>query len=265
MSRIAGTFAQLRKENKKALIPFVTAGDPDLQTTVALVKEMIKQGADLIELGIPYSDPIAEGPVIQAANIRALQTGIRIRDVMKAVELLRQEISVPIVYLLYYNCIFQYGIEDFFTQCAKVGVDGVIIPDLPYEEKEEIADTAEKHEVDIISLVSPTSRERIQKIARDARGFLYCVSSTGVTGIRSTFDTDFDEFFSWMNQASDIPKALGFGISTPEQVSALKKYCDGLIVGSAIVKRVGQNAAHPHQAVESVGSFVRELRTALDS
>lgn len=262
MSRIKEKFEELNKINKKALITFVTAGDPSLEGTIKIVKEMEKNGADLIELGIPYSDPVAEGPVIQQANSRALMNGIKIKDIMDMVESMRKDVKVPLVYLLYYNCILQYGAEKFFQDCVKSGVDGLIIPDLPYEEFHELKEVASKYPVDIISLVSPTSKDRIERIAKEAKGFLYCVSSLGVTGMRSDFNTDFEEFFSYVNKASDIPKALGFGISTPEHIKKLKGYCDGLIVGSAIVREV-ERSSNIEEAVSNVGRFVKSLSDAI--
>lgn len=263
MSRIESKFRELRERGKKALITFVTAGDPGLETTIKLMEEMVNSGADIIELGIPYSDPIAEGPVIQAANARAMKNHIKLADVMNTVLTARSRVSVPILFLLYYNCILQYGPERFFRDCKGCGVDGVIIPDLPYEEKGEIASDADAFGIDIITLVSPATRSRTEKIARGARGFLYCVSSLGVTGMRDSFDTNFEEFFSYINRATDIPKAIGFGISTPEHVKRLRGYADGLIVGSAIVRLVGSSGG-PEEAVASVGEYVGSLRRALD-
>ncbi len=264
MSRISDKFNELKEKNKKALITFVTAGDPTLGATIRIVKEMEKCGADIIELGIPYSDPVAEGPVIQLANTRALKNDIKIKDIMNTVSEIRKEVKVPLVYLLYYNCILQYGIERFFEDCVKSGLDALIIPDLPYEEMDELSDISSKYPVDIITLVSPTSKDRMEKVAGNAKGFLYCVSSLGVTGMRSDFDTNFEEFFTYVNKFSKIPKALGFGISTPEQIKQLKGYCDGLIVGSAIVKQV-ERSANEDEAVKNVGEFVRTLREAMDS
>lgn len=264
MSRIGEKFSELKEINKKALITFVTAADPNLETTKRVVVEMEKKGADIIELGVPYSDPIAEGPVIQRANARALKNNLKIKDIMNMVRDVRKEVTVPILYLLYYNCIYQYGPERFFQDCVESGVDGLIIPDLPYEEREELDGIAAKYPVDIITLVSPTSKDRMERIAKDAKGFLYCVSSLGVTGVRKDFDTDFDEFFSYINKYSNIPKALGFGISTPEHIKKLKGYCDGLIVGSAIVKQV-EAARNEDEAVKNVGEFVKALREAMDS
>lgn len=263
MSRIDDKFNELRKIGKKALITFITSGYPDLDFTADIVKEMERQGADIIELGIPYSDPIAEGPAIQKANVRALINGVRINHAMKAVSRIRKDVNVPLVYLLYYNCILQYGADRFFQDCVTSGIDGVIIPDLPYEERSEIDSIASAYPVDIISMVSPTSRERIEQIAANARGFLYCVSSLGVTGMRSEFNTDFREFFSYIDKASTIPKALGFGISTPEQIRQMKGYCDGLIVGSAIV-RLAEESSTRDEAITNIGSFVRLLRKAMD-
>lgn len=264
MSRIEEKFNELKKENKKALITFITAGDPSLGTTLEIIREMAKKGADIVEIGIPYSDPIAEGPVIQSANARALKNPIKIKDIMTAIEKERHTIPVPLVYLLYFNCILQYGPGDFFAQCAKAGIDGVIIPDLPFEERDEIESFAEIFNVDIISLISPTSQERVEKIAKKAKGFLYCVSSLGVTGMRSSFKTDFKAFFSTINRSSTLPKALGFGISTPEHIKQLKGYCDGLIIGSAVVKKV-EESVNSADAVEKVGDFVHSLRVAMDS
>lgn len=263
MSRIEKKFNELKELNQKALITFITAGDPTLDATKALAAEMQEKGADIIELGIPYSDPIAEGPVIQKANERALKNKIKIKDVMKAVKEMRETVTVPLVFLLYYNCILQYGAEKFFEDCTKAGIDGLIIPDLPYEERDEIQGTADKYPVDLITLVAPTSKDRIEKAVKNAKGFLYCVSSLGVTGVRNTFETDFEEFFAYINKHTAIPKALGFGISTPEHIRKLKRYCEGLIVGSAIVKLV-EKSNGPDEAAYTVGAYVKSLREALD-
>jgi len=263
MNRIEDAFKKLKAKSRKGLITFVTAGDPDLTTTVKLVCEMEKQGADIIELGIPYSDPIAEGPTIQAANERALRHAIKIDDVMGAVVEMRKTVKAPLLFLLYYNCVLQYGPRRFFQACLDSGVDGLIIPDLPFEERAELDNLVSDFPVAVISMVAPTSKERIQNICAQAEGFLYCVSSLGVTGVRSDFKTDFKEFFSYINRYCHIPKALGFGISTPEQVADLKQYCDALIVGSAIVRRVGESK-NPEEAARRVGEFTAELRSALD-
>ena len=261
--RIAEMFEKNKLKGRKSLLTFVTAGDPDLETTKRLVLKMEEAGADLIEFGVPFSDPVAEGPVIQEANIRALSNGLRIDYIFGAVAELRQKTQVPLVFLMYINSIFNYKINRFFNRCAQTGVDGVIIPDLPYEEKGEVADVAKEFGIKIISLVAPTSHERIKKIAAGAEGFLYCVSSLGVTGVRSDFNTNFDEFFSEINKAVKVPTAIGFGISTPEQAKTLRGYADGVIVGSAIVRLVG-NAQNADEAVMNVGKFVKSLRLAID-
>ena len=267
-NRIETTFADLRKVGKKAFIPFVMTGDPDLETTLQVVVEMIEKGASLVELGVPYSDPSAEGPIIMRADDRALQRGIRLNDVMNVARQVRnQGYETPVVLLLYFNCIFCYGPERFFSECQAAGVDGVIIPDLPYEERDEIQDFADRFNVIMISLVSPASQERARKITEEARGFLYCVSSLGVTGERSEFSTDFSGFFAELNRYSDVPKAIGFGISTPEQARELKKYCDGVIVGSAIVRRIEEEAergAKGEEIAKQIGQYTAQMRAALD-
>lgn len=263
MSRIEHKFNELKEAGKKALIPFITAGDPTLETTKALVIEMQNKGADIIELGIPYSDPIAEGPVIQKANERALKNKIKIKDVMNAVRELRETVTVPLVFLLYFNCILQYGMDKFLKDCKEAGIDGLIIPDLPFEERDELDEAVKGYPIDIITLVAPTSKGRIEKAVKNAKGFLYCVSSLGVTGVRNTFETDFEEFFSYINKHTQIPKAIGFGISTQEHVRQLKGYCDGLIVGSAMVKKVAESKDLA-DAVRNVGEYVKALREALD-
>lgn len=264
MNRIDEMFAKRRAEGKKAFIGFVTAGDPDIDTTAELVLEMEAAGAALVELGVPFSDPIAEGKVIQEANVRALKKGINLDIIMDAVEQLRRKTQIPLVYLMYYNSILSYGPDRFFSRCAEVGIDGVIIPDLPFEESGEIAEYTEKYGVYQISLVSPSSTDdRLEKIAKGAKGFLYCVSSMGVTGVRDSFSTDFDHMFSVLNRYSDVPKCIGFGISTPENVRQLKGYCDGLIVGSAIVRTVAE-AENSAQAVRNVGKYIGSMCDALN-
>ncbi len=263
MSRIGSKFDELKKLNKKALITYVTAGDPTIDTTIRLVHEMESRGADIVELGIPFSDPVAEGPVIQAASERALKNKIRIADVYNAVKEIRKKSNVPIVFLLYYNCIFKYGAERFLEGCTDAGVDGLIIPDLPFEEKDEIDSLVSRYPVDLISMVAPTSKDRLEQVAKDAKGFLYCVSSLGVTGVRSSFNTDFTEMFKEIGKYSKIPSAIGFGISTPDHIRSLKGYCDGLIVGSAVVKRI-EGSSSPDEAVKNVGDYVESLRAAMD-
>lgn len=255
MSNIKTAFA-----NGKAFIPFVTCGDPDLETTAAVVREMAAAGADLIELGIPFSDPTAEGPVIQGANIRALDGGVTTDRIFNLVRDLRQDVSVPFVFMTYANVVFSYGAERFIRTCQDIGIDGLILPDLPFEEKEEFLAICHAHEVDLISMIAPTSKDRIAMIAREAEGFLYIVSSMGVTGTRRAITTDVGAIVEIVRQHTDLPCAIGFGISTPEQAQNMAQHADGVIVGSAIVKiveRYGRDAA-PH-----VGAYVREMKTAI--
>lgn len=261
--RIAAAFERRREKGRKTLITFVTAGDPDIGTTERLVDTMISEGADLVELGIPYSDPIAEGPVIQAANERALMHGIRMADVFSLVGRLRTRSEVPLVLLLYVNVIVQYGADRFFGECRQVGIDGVIVPDLPYEERAEIEPDARRHGIALIRMVSPVSEERIEMIATGAEGFLYCVSSLGVTGTRSGFETDFARFFQTINRASRIPTALGFGISNGAQVREIRQWADGVIVGSAMVRAIAEEVT-PEARLSRCAAFTRELRRALD-
>lgn len=260
MNRIDIKFADLKAQGKKALITFITAGDPDFDTTEKLVYELINSGVDIIELGVPFSDPVAEGPIIQAASARSLLNNTNLNDIFTLVDRLRQNVDLPILLMMYINSIYSFGKDNFFYLCSKVGIDGVIVPDLPFEERFEISVEADKYGIYSISLVAPTSSDRIKSITEESKGFLYCVSSLGVTGTRSNFTTDFDEFFSTINMYSEIPTAIGFGISSPDQVAALKKYADGVIIGSAIVKIIGHYGS---DCVEPVGCFVKELKAAL--
>ncbi len=260
---ITEMFEKQKLLGKKALITFITSGDPDIETTKKLVLAMEAAGANLVELGIPFSDPVAEGPIIQAADLRALSKGLRIDNIFDAVSELRQNTQIPLVFMMYINCVYTYGKEKFFRRCCECGINGVIVPDLPFEEKGEIADEAAVFGIKVISLVAPTSNDRVKKIAAQAEGFLYCVSSPGVTGVRSNFETDFDEYFGIINQYAKVPTALGFGISTPGQAKDLQKYADGIIVGSAIVRLVGE-AKSPDDAVKNVSAFVASLRRAMD-
>ncbi len=255
MSNIAKAF-----ENKKAFIPFFTAGDPDFATTVELVKTAAQSGADLVELGIPFSDPIADGPVIQAANLRSLADHTTTDRVFEMVAEIRKFTDIPLVFLTYLNPIFKYGYENFFEKCAEVGVDGVIVPDLPFEEKREASDVAGKYGVDVISLIAPTSNERIRKIAADATGFLYIVSSMGVTGVRSEITTDLDAVVREIRAVTDTPAAIGFGISTPDQAEKMSKIADGVIVGSAIVRIVEK---YGRESVPHVADYIRSMKDAM--
>ena len=243
MSKIANAF-----ENGKAFIGFLTAGDPTVEKTVEYILAMEEAGCDLIEIGIPFSDPMAEGVVIQDANVRALKHNTTTDDVFDIVKAVRAQTDVPLVFLTYINPVFFYGYERFFKRCSELGVDGIISPDLPYEEKGESAEIARKNDVDVISLIAPTSKERIQKIAADASGFIYIVSSLGVTGMRSEIKTDLNSIIGDIRDVCDLPLAVGFGINTPEQSRDIAKIADGVIVGSAIVKIIeehGENAAEP--------------------
>lgn len=261
MNRIDQKFAELEKKKQKALITFITAGDPNLETTKKLIFEMESKGADLIEIGIPFSDPIAEGHVILAASQRALNSGTNLEKVFEMVKEIRLKVQVPLLFMMYINTIFQFGKERFFDLCVDCGVDGVIVPDMPFEEKEEIRGVAEKAGVYSICLVTPTShQERIKKIAEGAKGFLYCVSSTGVTGVRDHFTTDFESFFGIIHQYSKIPTVIGFGISTSQQIVEVKDYCDGVVVGSAIVRIVGEGGQN---SIQKVGRLVEELKNTL--
>ena len=244
----------------KAFIPFFTCGDPNLEITERLVYAAVENGADLIELGIPFSDPTAEGEVIHNANIRALQGGVTTDKIFELVRKLRRDITVPLVFMTYANVVFSYGTEKFICMCRECGVDGIILPDLPYEEKNEFAPICKKYGVALISLVAPTSDSRIAMIAKEAEGFLYVVSSLGVTGARNEITTDLTTMMKKVRENTDIPCAIGFGISTPEQAKKMAGLSDGVIVGSAIMKQVG---AHGEGAVAMIGEYVRQMKEAL--
>ena len=262
MNRIEQKFNTLKETGSKALITFITAGDPDIDTTIELVLSMEGAGADIIELGIPYSDPLADGPVIQAASIRALRSGIKIKDIMEAVKTIRESSSVPLIYLVYYNSIFKYGVEEFIKDACSCGIDGLIVPDLPVEERLEMAAITDKYDICLIPLVAPTSKNRIGKITANGRGFVYCVSSIGVTGVRQDIDTNIAEYMDSVSQYTKMPKAIGFGISGPEMAQRFKPYCDGIIVGSAIVRKIAE-AGTREQAVLDVKKFVEEIKAVL--
>jgi tryptophan synthase alpha chain len=247
-------------ENGKAFIPFITCGDPDLETTKKIVKAAADNGADLIELGIPFSDPTAEGPVIQEANLRALSNGITTDDVFELVRDIRKEVFIPLVFMTYANVVYSYGIEKFLKTCSEIGIDGIILPDVPFEEKEEFAPVCEKYGVDFISMIAPTSENRIAMIAKEAKGFLYTVSSLGVTGTRSSITTDLASIIDVVRKNSDIPAAIGFGISTPEQAAKMAAVSDGAIVGSAIIKILAQ---YGKDAPKYVGEYVKSMKDAV--
>lgn len=247
-------------ENGKAFIPFITCGDPDLETTKAAVLEAVENGADLIELGIPFSDPTAEGPVIQGANLRALTGGVTTDKIFAFVEELRESVTIPLVFMTYANVVFSYGAERFLSTCRRIGIDGIILPDLPFEEKEEFLPICRKYGVDLISLIAPTSANRIAMIAREAEGFIYVVSSLGVTGARAEIQTDLTSIVAAIRENTSVPCAIGFGISTPEQAKKMADIADGAIVGSAIIKfleKYGKDAPH------FIGEYVKSMKDAI--
>ena len=254
MSKIREAFAK-----GKAFIPFITCGDPDLETTAAAVRAAAANGADLIELGIPFSDPTAEGPVIQGANIRALAGGVTTDRIFAFVKELRRDVHIPMVFMTYANVVFSYGAERFISACRDIGMDGLILPDLPFEEKEEFLPLCRKYGVDLISLIAPTSENRIAMIAREAEGFLYIVSSLGVTGTRSEITTDLASIVALVRKHTDIPCAIGFGISTPEQAKKMAAISDGAIVGSAIIKLLER---YGKDAPQYVGAYVKSMKEA---
>lgn len=247
-------------ENGKAFIAFITCGDPDLATTAEVVKEAARNGADLIELGIPFSDPTAEGPVIQGANIRALKGGVTTDKIFDFVRELRKEVTVPMVFMTYANVVFSYGSEKFIATCKEIGMDGLILPDVPYEEKEEFQSICDQYDIDFISLIAPTSENRIAMIAKEAKGFLYIVSSLGVTGTRTEIKTDLSSIVEVVRQNTDVPCAIGFGISTPEQAKKMAGLSDGAIVGSAIIKLLEKYGT---EAPRYVGEYVKSMKDAI--
>lgn len=247
-------------ENGKTFIAFITCGDPDLSTTAAAVRAAAANGADIIELGIPFSDPTAEGPIIQGANLRALSGGITTDQIFAFVKELRHDIKVPMVFMTYSNVVFSYGAERFISTCKDVGIDGLILPDLPFEEKEEFLPFCHKYDVDLVSLIAPTSENRIAMIAKEAEGFLYIVSSLGVTGMRSEIKTDLASIVKVVRKNTRVPCAVGFGISTPEQAKKMASISDGAIVGSAIIKLLEQ---YGKDAPKYIGEYVKKMKSAL--
>lgn len=247
-------------ENGKAFIAFITCGDPDLETTAAAVRAAVANGADLIELGIPFSDPTAEGPFIQGANLRALRGGITTDKIFDFVKELRRDVKIPMVFMTYANVVFSYGAERFISTCKDIEIDGLILPDLPFEEKEEFLPFCRKYGVDLVSLIAPTSENRIAMIAKEAEGFLYIVSSLGVTGMRSEIKTDLSSIVKVVRENTDIPCAIGFGISTPEQAKKMAELSDGAIVGSAIIKLLEMHGKH---APKFIGAYVKSMKDAL--
>ncbi|MDR1785267.1 MAG: tryptophan synthase subunit alpha [Spirochaetaceae bacterium] len=255
MSRIPNAF-----KDGRAFIGFVTGGDPSLEKTREFVLAMADAGADLVEIGVPFSDPIAEGPVIQEANLRALAGGTTVQKLFTLVEDLRRRTQIPLVFLTYLNPLFRMGYETFFRRAAEAGLDGVIIPDLPFEEQGEVRDIASAAGVDLISLIAPTSAERIRKIAAEAQGFVYLVSSLGVTGVRKEITTDLGAMAGEIRAAAGVPVAVGFGIHTPEQAADVARAADGVIVGSAIVKII---AEHGSGAAPFIAEYVGRMKAAV--
>lgn len=245
-------------DHGKAFIPFITAGDPSLEVTEQLVIAMAKAGADLIELGIPFSDPVAEGEVIQRADLRALSMGVTTDKIFDMVARIRKACDVPIAFMTYMNPVFTYGTEKFMKRCQEVNIQALIVPDVPYEEREELLPYCEKYKVTFISMIAPTSSERIQMIAKQAQGFIYCVSSLGVTGMRDKIGDDVRKMIETVRLVSDIPCAVGFGVSTPEQAAAISKYADGVIVGSAIVKIIEE---YGEDCIPHVVDYIKELKS----
>jgi tryptophan synthase alpha chain len=254
-NKIASAF-----QNGKAFIPFITCGDPSLEITEQLVYAVEEAGADLVELGIPFSDPTAEGPVIQEANLRALSGGVTTDKVFAMVERIRKNSQIPMVFMTYANVVFSYGIERFVKKASQIGMNGIILPDVPFEEKEEFDITCKKYGLDFISLIAPTSHERISMIAKEAEGFVYCVSSLGVTGMRSKITTDIGAMVQLVKAEKDIPCAVGFGISNPEQAKNMAEKSDGVIVGSAIMKICG---TYGTECVPYVKQYVKEMKDAI--
>lgn len=254
MTKIANAFA-----NGKAFIPFITCGDPDMETTEKLIAVIAEAGADLIELGIPFSDPTAEGPVIQEANLRSLSGGTTTDKVFDMVRRVRQTVKIPMVFMTYANVIYSYGADRFLKTAAEIGISGIIVPDAPFEEKQEFEPLCQKYGLAQISMIAPTSHDRIRAIAEQAEGFLYCVSSLGVTGTRANITTDIGSMVKLVKEVKDIPCAVGFGISTPEQAEAMCRQSDGAIVGSAIVKII---AKYGRDSVQPVAEYVTAMKNA---
>ncbi len=257
MNKLASAF-----DHGKAFIAFITCGDPDLKTTAECVQAAVKGGADLIELGIPFSDPTAEGPVIQAANARALAEGVTTDKIFEMVRGLRKDLSVPMVFMTYANVVYSYGTERFCRNCSEIGIDGMILPDVPFEEKEEFEPMCRKYGLEFVSLIAPTSEDRIAMIAREAEGFLYIVSSMGVTGVRNEITTDISAMVRLVRENTSIPCAVGFGISKPEQAKKMADLSDGAIVGSAIVRLI---AEHGRNAGDAVYQYVQSMKQGMNA
>ncbi len=255
MNRIETAF-----KNNKLFIPFITAGYPNLKKTEDFIYQMVSAGAGLIEIGIPFSDPVAEGPVIQESSQKALGAGTTLEGIFNLVENVRKKVSIPLVFMTYINPVFKYGYDNFFKKCASVGIDGIIIPDLPFDEKGEIAPFAKKYDIKIISLIAPTSEERIASIAKDGEGFLYIVSSMGVTGVRTEIKTDLQSILSSVKKVTSVPACVGFGIHSPEQAKKISQISDGVIVGSAIIKIIRQ---YGETADKHIYDYVKTMKSSI--
>jgi tryptophan synthase alpha chain len=263
MTSVSARFKSLRDRSQCALIPFITAGDPDLETTAQALRVLDQSGADIIELGVPYSDPLADGPTIQAAATRALQRGVRLDDVLEMVKNVAPEVKAPIILFAYYNPILNRGIESFLKEIAAVGVQGLVVPDLPLEEAESLLKPAAEIGIEVILLVAPTSpQERIEAIAQQSQGFIYLVSVTGVTGMRTQLESRVQDILVQMRTVTDKPIGVGFGISQPEQAQQVKNWgADAVIVGSAFVKRLAD--AEPAEGLQAIGEFCKQLKLAI--
>lgn len=261
MSSIDRLFSNLRAKGRKALMPFVTAGDPDLDFTAAVIRRMVTCGASLCELGIPYSDPIADGPVIQASYTRALDRGVKLDDIFRTLAGVTDEVAAPIVTMVSYSIVFRRGLEEYAAGAKAAGVAGLIVPDLPVEEAGPLAQVCRRQDLSLIPLITPTTPEdRAKRIAAQATGFIYYVSVTGITGERTELPPEIVERVAWLRTQTDLPVCIGFGISRPEHVRLLAPVADGLIVGSAIVRRVAEAASRPRpQVLDEIGQYVSEL------
>jgi tryptophan synthase alpha chain len=257
MNRITRKFKELKEKNKTAFIAFVTSGDPTMEKCTEYVLAMEKSGADIIEIGIPFSDPLADGPVIQAANIRSFNNDINLEKIFEGVKIIRTKSEIPLLFLIYFNTVFKYGVKDFVLKCDEIGIDGLIIPDLPLEERKEILPYINDNVV-LIPLVAPTSKNRTKAIIENCGGFVYCVSSMGVTGTRSTFSDDIEDFILSVKKVSDIPVVIGFGISNKESVRRFSKIADGVIVGSAIVKTIYESGGNIQALKDKVAELSSE-------
>lgn len=267
MNRIDEVFAALKSENRTALIPFITVGDPDLAATLDIIGELEAAGADIIELGVPYSDPLADGPVIQRASARALQSGVTLADCIKVAGAARARgIKIPFVLFSYYNPVMQLGLERFFDLIEENGISGILIPDLPFEENGEVREMSLRRNIHLIPLVAPTSQQRVRQIVAGGAGFIYCVSSLGVTGMRSQFFDGIEDFLQTVREASPVPIAVGFGVSTNEHFRRFSRICDGVIVGSAIVRKIEEtlplltDPAARGEGLQQIRAFVQSLK-----